>query len=41
VAPHFERAIPNTPGKSLVVVVVDYAPSDASLCLDTHTRDFH
>jgi len=26
VAPHFERVIPNIPGKSLVAVVVDYAP---------------
>jgi quercetin dioxygenase-like cupin family protein len=31
VAPHFERAIPNIPGKSLVAVVVDYAPGGASL----------
>src|SRR6266436_5813580 len=30
VAPHFERAIPNIPGKSLVAVVVDYAPGGAS-----------
>lgn len=30
-APHFERVIPNIPGKSLVAVVVDYAPGDASL----------
>jgi hypothetical protein len=43
VAPHFERLIPNIPGKSLVAVVFDYAPSGASLCLDTHThtRDIH
>jgi quercetin dioxygenase-like cupin family protein len=31
VAPHFERAIPNIPGKSLVALVVDYAPGGASL----------
>lgn len=31
VAPNFERAIPNIPGKSLVAVVVDYAPGGASL----------
>ncbi|MEA2732686.1 MAG: hypothetical protein QOF70_7161, partial [Acetobacteraceae bacterium] len=31
VTPHFERAIPNIPGKSLVAVVVDYAPGGASL----------
>jgi quercetin dioxygenase-like cupin family protein len=31
VAPHFERVIPNIPGKSLVAVVVDYAPGGASL----------
>src|SRR5712671_6535259 len=31
VAPHFERVIPNIPGKSLVAVVVDYAPDGASL----------
>ena len=30
-APHFERVIPNIPGKSLVAVVVDYAPGGASL----------
>ena len=28
---HFERVIPNIPGKSLVAVVVDYAPGGASL----------
>jgi quercetin dioxygenase-like cupin family protein len=27
---HFEQAIPNIPGKSLVAVVVDYAPGGAS-----------
>ena len=27
---NFERAIPNIPGKSLVAVVVDYAPGGAS-----------
>src|SRR5258706_12906816 len=31
VAPHFERAMPNIPGKSLVALVVDYAPGGASL----------
>ena len=31
VTPNFERAIPNLPGKSLVAVVVDYAPGGASL----------
>jgi quercetin dioxygenase-like cupin family protein len=30
VTPHFERAIPNIPGKSLVTLVVDYAPGGAS-----------
>jgi quercetin dioxygenase-like cupin family protein len=30
VTPHFEHAIPNIPGKSLVVQVVDYAPGGAS-----------
>ena len=28
--PNFARAIPNIPGKSLVAVVVDYAPGGAS-----------
>ncbi|WP_425994982.1 cupin domain-containing protein [Afipia sp. DC4300-2b1] len=28
--PHFEQAIPNIPGKSLIAVVVDYAPGGAS-----------
>src|SRR5689334_644260 len=31
VAPHFERLIPNIPGKSLVALVVDYAPGGVSL----------
>src|SRR6267143_376209 len=31
VAPHFERVIPNIPGKSLAAVVVDYAPGGVSL----------
>src|SRR6201981_1813764 len=31
VAPHFEGVIPNIPGKSLVAVVVDYAPGGASM----------
>ena len=30
VTPHFEQAIPNVPGKSLVALVVDYAPGGAS-----------
>ena len=30
VTPHFEQAISNIPGKSLVAVVVDYAPGGAS-----------
>jgi quercetin dioxygenase-like cupin family protein len=30
VTPQFEHAIPNIPGKSLVAVVVDYAPGAAS-----------
>ena len=30
ITPNFERAIPNIPGKSLVAVVVDYAPRGAS-----------
>ena len=35
VTPNFEHAIPNIPGKSLVAVVVDYAPGGAS---HTHAR---
>ena len=30
VTPHFEHALPNVPGKSLVAQVVDYAPGGAS-----------
>ena len=30
ITPNFEHAIPNIPGKSLVAVVVDYAPGGAS-----------
>lgn len=30
VTPHFEQVIPNIPGKSLVALVVDYAPGGAS-----------
>ena len=30
VTPHFDHAIPNIPGKSLVTLVVDYAPGGAS-----------
>ncbi|MBR1167518.1 cupin domain-containing protein [Bradyrhizobium liaoningense] len=31
VTPHFSQPIPNIPGKSLVAVVVEYAPGGASL----------
>ena len=30
VTPHFEQAIPNIPGKSLIALLVDYAPGGAS-----------
>jgi quercetin dioxygenase-like cupin family protein len=30
ITPNFEHAIPNIPGKSLVALVVDYAPGGAS-----------
>jgi quercetin dioxygenase-like cupin family protein len=30
ITPNFEHAIPNIPGKSLIAVVVDYAPGRAS-----------
>ncbi|AXF17545.1 cupin domain-containing protein [Paraburkholderia caledonica] len=30
VTPNFQHAIPNIPGKSLIAVVVDYAPAGAS-----------
>jgi len=30
VTPHFAQAIPNIPGKSLIAVIVDYAPGGAS-----------
>jgi len=30
VTPHFQQTIPNIPGKSLVVVIVDYTPGGAS-----------
>jgi quercetin dioxygenase-like cupin family protein len=30
VVPKFDQAIPNIPGKSLIVVEVDYAPGAAS-----------
>lgn len=30
VTPHFAQTIPNIPGKSLIAVVVDYAPGGAS-----------
>jgi quercetin dioxygenase-like cupin family protein len=31
VAPNFQQAIPNIPGKSLIAVVVDYPPGGASV----------
>jgi len=31
VTPHFENAIPNIPGKTLKVVIVDYPPGGASV----------
>ncbi|MDK1388590.1 cupin domain-containing protein [Sinorhizobium sp. 8-89] len=31
VTPHFEKAIPNIPGKKLSTLIVDYAPGGASL----------
>jgi quercetin dioxygenase-like cupin family protein len=37
VTPHFQEAIPNIPGKSLVAVVVDYKPGGASPA-HTHAR---
>jgi quercetin dioxygenase-like cupin family protein len=37
ITPNFEHAIPNIPGKSLVAVVVDYAPGAASHS-HTHAR---
>jgi quercetin dioxygenase-like cupin family protein len=37
VTPHFEHAIPNIPGKSLITLVVDYAPGGASPS-HTHAR---
>jgi quercetin dioxygenase-like cupin family protein len=37
VTPNFEQAIPNIPGKSLITVVVDYAPGAASVP-HTHAR---
>lgn len=30
ITPHFEQAIPNIPGKSLVSLIVDYAPGGSS-----------
>ena len=30
VTPHFEQTIPNIPGKSLISLIVDYAPGGAS-----------
>ena len=37
VTPNFEHVIPNIPGKSLIAVVVDYAPGGMSLP-HTHAR---
>ena len=37
ITPHFEQAITNIPGKSLVAVVVDYAPGAASTS-HTHAK---
>ncbi|MBB4185775.1 cupin domain-containing protein [Sinorhizobium terangae] len=31
VTPHFEKAMPNIPGKTLSALIVDYAPGGASL----------
>lgn len=31
VAPHFEQAIPNIPGKTLTALIVDYPPGGASV----------
>ncbi|MCK3780994.1 cupin domain-containing protein [Ensifer sesbaniae] len=31
VTPHFEKAIPNIPGKTMKVVIVDYPPGGASV----------
>ena len=31
VTPHFEKAIPNIPGKTMKVVIVDYPPGSASV----------
>ena len=38
VTKHFEQAIPNIPGKSLVAFVVDYAPGGASPSHRTRNR---
>jgi quercetin dioxygenase-like cupin family protein len=35
ITPHFEQAIPNIPGKSLVALIADYAPGGAS---PSHTQ---
>ena len=32
ITPNFKHAIPDIPGKSLVALVVDYAPGGASRC---------
>ena len=41
VTKNFEAAIPNIPGKSLVAVEVDYAPSAASLPHTPREVGFH
>lgn len=38
VVPRFDKAIPNIPGKSLVVVEVDYPPGAASRRTDMQNR---
>ena len=38
VTKHFEQAIPNIPGKSLVAFVVDYAPGGRRLRIRTRNR---
>ncbi len=38
VTPHFQQAISNIPGKSLVALVVDYAPGGTRLRTSTPSR---
>ena len=38
VSPHFERAIPNIPGKSLVALIVDYTPGGRRLRTSTRNQ---